>query len=139
MEQKDYLLREIEKIGMLLRAILNSLLGKKENMAITIVNQYEKTKELLINEMNFDLDLFLSMDESATKNYIANFKGINPENLQLLAEIVFNLGTKEQVDNKNLYIIKAIQLYELCEEKDKTFSIEREKRIKEIRNNKTPA
>jgi len=28
MEQKDYILREIEKIGLLLRSILNSLIGR---------------------------------------------------------------------------------------------------------------
>jgi len=137
MEQKDYILREIEKIGILLKAILNNLFGKKENFATTLENQFEKTKELLINEINFDLDKFLYLNKSDSKDYLTKFKGINTENLELLGEIIFQFGINGQTDNKRLFFEKALQLYELCNAKDKTFSIERENRIKEIKSRKT--
>jgi hypothetical protein len=138
MEQKDYLLREIEKIGMVLRAILNTFLGKKENMAITMERSFEKTKEMLINEMNFDLDKFLSIDKTASLDYLSQYKGMNPENLELLAEITYNLGITKQ-DKRDIFFTKALQLYELCNEKDRTFSVERNNRIKEILSRKPEA
>ena len=52
MEQKDYLLREIEKIGKMLR----KLFDRKGNLAITLESQMEATKDKLLNEINFDLD-----------------------------------------------------------------------------------
>ena len=134
MEQKDYLMREIEKIGLLLRSILGSLTNKNENLSIEITNPFAQTKELLINEINFDLEKFLILDESATKEYLSNFTGINSSNLDLLAEIVFQFGISEQSDKKRIFLEKALQLYELCSNTDKTFSSARERRINEIKN-----
>ena len=134
MEQKDYLMREIEKIGMLLRSILGSLINKKENFSIEIQNPFAQTKELLFNEINFHLDKFLTLDESDTKEYLFKFNGINSANLELLAEILFQFGTSEQSDNKRIYLEKALQLYEMCNNADKTFSTPRENRISEIKN-----
>jgi hypothetical protein len=39
MEQRDYLLREIEKIGQVLRAILNKITGSKSDVAVSTENQ----------------------------------------------------------------------------------------------------
>ena len=132
MEQKDYLLREIEKIGMVLRAILNSLIGKKEEIEINI--NFEKTNEQLINEIGFDLEKFLSLDLSSSKDYLSNFNGINTTNLVLIAEIISQFGINEQTENKKIYLEKALQIYELCNLTDKTFSFERESKINKIRN-----
>jgi hypothetical protein len=134
LEQKDFLLREIEKISIVLRVILNSLLGRKESMAITPENQFKKTRDLLFKEINFELDKCLAMNEDDLKAYLTSYKGINTGNLELLAEIIFKLGINNQDKNNNIYLRKALQLYKICNEKDKTFSIERENKIKEIKN-----
>lgn len=132
MEQKDFFMREIEKIGLVLRAILNSLSGRKENLAITLENQYIRTSEKLIHDVNFCLDKFIMMDESNSRNYLAQFKGINQENTELLAEIIFKIGIEEPEDRKKVILRKSLQLYNMCKEIDKTFSMERENRILEI-------
>ncbi|MDR2684940.1 MAG: hypothetical protein LBB53_06130, partial [Prevotellaceae bacterium] len=62
MIKKDYLLREIEKIGAIISAIRQKIFGGKENLAITIEHQIENTKEQLLYEINFDLDKFLDMN-----------------------------------------------------------------------------
>jgi len=134
MEQKDYIMREIEKIGLLLRSILGSLINKKDNLTIETQAPFARTNELLINEINFHLDKFLTLNESETKEYLSKFNGFNSPNLESLAEILFQLGTSEQSDNKRKYLEKALQLYELCSETDKTFSNPRENRINEIKN-----
>jgi hypothetical protein len=134
MEQKDYLMREIEKLAILLRAILDDLINKKEDFSLTIENHFEKTKELLLNETGFDLDKFLTMDEASSSIYLRQFKGINPGNIELLAEVMAQFGRNEQSDNKRLFSEKALQLYRLCDRTDKTFSFDREKKIEEIKN-----
>ena len=134
MEQKDYLLREIEKIGLLLRSILNSLSGRKENLAITIENHFEETKEMLFNEIGFEFDKFLTLNESASKDYLSQIKGINPENIEILAEIFYRIGVNWNLDKKSIFLEKALLLYEICNISDKTFSFIREAKIEEIKN-----
>jgi len=134
MEQKDYLLREIEKLGMLLRAILNSLIGRNENLAIKADPHFEETKELLLNETGFDIDKFLTLDEWASNEYLAHFHGINVVNLELLAEVIFLIGINNKSETQRTVLQKALRLYELCNLTDKTFSVDRENQIKKIRD-----
>ncbi len=133
MEQKDYLLREIEKIGAVLRAILNRLTGSKGNFATTVESVFEKTNEELVHKINFDLTCFLALDESASLDYISRFEGMSSINLELLAEIIYQIAIQGSAGQKRIFLEKAIFLYEFCETTDKTFSFEREQRIKEIR------
>ena len=64
MQQKDYLLREIEKIGLLLKMIFNKIAGKEESYALKAENQFEEEKELLLHETGFNIDVFLLIEES---------------------------------------------------------------------------
>ena len=134
MEQKDYLLREIEKIGAIIRAIRQKIFGGKENLAITIEHQIENAKGQLLNEMNFDLDKFFDLNIEASNEYILSFEGFNIENIELLAECVSEIGFSDKCDNSKKYLEKAQQLYELCTLKSKTYSIERETNIIAIKN-----
>ncbi|MDA3905076.1 MAG: hypothetical protein PF484_03280 [Bacteroidales bacterium] len=129
MEQKDYLLREIEKIGIMLKSILNSIFGNTENLALTIETRPQETKEIVLNEVGFDFDRFLTLDETTSKDYISHFKGFNAENLETLAEIFFIIGKNAKSDKKKIFLEKTIELYKLCNLTDKTFSFERENKI----------
>ena len=134
MEQKDYLLREIEKIGAVLRAILNRFTGITENLAISVENRFEQTKEQLLNETGLDLDEFLKLEHSETKEFIRHFKGFNIVNLEMLAEILFLSGLKNETDSDKGLLAKALLLYELCNETDKTYATERENKIRMIKS-----
>lgn len=134
MEQKDYLLREIEKIGMVLQAILRSLTGKGGNSAISLDNGFEATSELLLSDTEFDLPHFITLNESDSGDYIARFKGMNTGNLELLAEILVQMGTNKQADKKDVFLKKALLLYKLGECIDKTYSFERERKINGIKS-----
>jgi len=134
MGQEDYLLREIDKLGMVMRAILNSLAGGKENFAIALEKQFEETKETLLNEINFDLDKLLKLNDEEIIEYISGFKGFNHSNLELLAEITAQFGFNGKPYEKRIRLEKALLLFEICEQYDKTFSIERENRITLIKD-----
>ncbi len=134
MEQKDYLLREIEKIGLLLKMIFNKIAGKEENYALTVENQFEEAKGLLLHEIGFDIDIFLSLEKSEIEHYISKFNGISGSNTELLADILRVMGMKTYSSMTKEYLERALKLYEFCNSLDKTFSLDRERKINEIKN-----
>jgi len=132
MEQRDYILREIEKIGAILRAIKQKLFGGNINLAIVIEIQTENVKEILLTQANFDLDKFMNLNIKDSNEYITNFNGFNIENIELLAECITQIGFNEKCVDSKKYLEKALQLYDLCNLKSGTYSIEREANVKAI-------
>ena len=134
MEQRDYLLREIEKIGAIVSAIRQKIFGRKEDLAITLEKLIEDTRGMLLNEMNFDLNKFLDLNVEESKEYICTFEGFSVENIELLAESISEIGFDNTCDNPQKYLEKALQLYELSNMKSKTYSLGREAKINAIKN-----
>lgn len=134
MEQKDYLLREIEKIGLIITAIRQKLFGGNGNLSVTVENQFETLKETLLTETNFDFDKFLSLNIEESNEYICNFKGFSAENIEHLAECISEMCLRDKYRGSKKYLEKALQLYELSNSKSKTYSLERETNIVTIKN-----
>ena len=133
MEQKDYLLKEIEKIGAITGMIRQKIFGDSMNLAITL-EQMENEKGKLFNEMNFDLDNFLDLNFEESQEYLLSFDVFSVESFELLAECISEIGFSDKCDNSQKYLEKALQLYEQCNTKSKTFSMERETNIMAIKN-----
>jgi hypothetical protein len=89
---------------------------------------------MLLKEINFDFDKFLGLTDEETNEYLATFDGFNVENIEILAESISELGFDNKCDNSKKYLEKALQLYELCGLKSKTFSFEREANMTAIKN-----
>lgn len=153
MEQRDYILREIEKIGLILTAIRRKLFGGRDDTSFaeadkTAGSEYEKELDLKIDfsELGIDLDKFLLLDTAETDNYLSNIKGMNVENIELLADCLAQMGTEEESGQmetdysnsesaqNNQYLLKALQLYHLCNLKSSTYSFSRERKILMIEN-----
>lgn len=137
MEQRDYILREIEKIGLILRAIKQKLFGGKtedsndnaaDNVADTVGSR-ETEMQLLYEELGIEMDIFLPMDTAETDKYLSNIKGMNVDNIELLADCLAQMGAAEESALNNPYTIKALQLYHLCNLKSNTYSFSRERKI----------
>jgi hypothetical protein len=133
MEQKDYILREIEKIGVLLRLIFNKLARKEGGIGAPIEYQFEDVKSLLLEEIGFDLDLFLSLKDSEIEQYLYKFNGFKDANLELFADVLKEFGLNSDTEQAKKSLASALKIYELCNSKDKTFSFEREEKIQEIK------
>jgi len=103
-------------------------------LAITLENQIENSKEMLLNEMNFDLDKFLTLNTEELNEYISGFEGFNVENIELLADCLSQIGFDGNCDNSKIYLEKSLQLYELCNLKSKSYSFEREANINAIKS-----
>ena len=134
MEQKDYILREIEKIGFIISAIRQKLFGGNGNLSVTVENQFETLKEMLLTETNFDLDKFFSLNIEESNEYICSFKGFSAENIEHLAECISEMCLRDKYRGSKKYLEKALQLYELCNSKSKTYSLERETTINSIKS-----
>ncbi len=134
MPREDFLLKEIEKIGLILNAIRQKLFGGKDNLSITIEQDIQDAKGKLFSEMNFDLDKFLSLNPEESNEYLPQFKRFGINNLELLAEIISEMGFNTSSENSKTYLEKALQLYEFCESTDKTFSFERAENINKIKD-----
>ncbi len=134
MIQKDYLLKEIEKIGLIINTIRQKLLGGKDNLAINIEEHINETKTLLKDELDFDLEQFLSLNTEASNTYLSSIKGFNIDNIELLAEYISQLGFRNNSTQSKKYLEKALQLYEYCNVKSKNYSFQREQNIQKIKN-----
>jgi hypothetical protein len=132
MERKDYLLKEIEKIGAILNVIRQKIFGSKTNTAITLEHKIEFAKEKLLNGINFDLDKFLNLNAKDSDEYILSFAGFNVENIEILAECLVQIGFNDNCKDSKKYLEKTLQLYNLCNLKSKTYSFERETIISKI-------
>ena len=134
MEQKDYILREIEKIRQIISAIRQKLLKDNQNLAIGIETQKVNINELFLNELNIELEEFLRLNIEDSKKYLLDIKGFSVENIEMLADCISEIGFNNKMKKKNEYLEKALQLYELCGLESKTYSIEREKNKMKIKN-----
>jgi hypothetical protein len=132
MEQKDFILREIEKIGRLLRVLINKLLKREEYPESGEYNEYTNICNSMKVETGFDLENFLEMDEEDSFAYLKSKREFNIENLESLATLLERAG---EVFNwkKEAMLNKAIFVINYCNEKDKTFSFEREDRLKKLK------
>lgn len=134
MEKKDYLLREIEKIGALLKMIFSKMSGNEVSDAIAIEDQFEEAKGILLNEIGFDIDLFLTLKNSEIEQYISKFVGLNSTNIELLADVFKEVGIETESPDSRQYLECALRLYDFSILSDKTYSFGREEKITEIKS-----
>ena len=133
MEQKDYLLREIEKIGVIMNAIRQKVFGGGGKVSLTLENQVENENGQLLSEVNFDLDRFLDLNIEESNEFLCS-EGFSDEKIELLAECFFDSGFSDQCSSPQKYLEKALQLYILCNLKSKTYSMKRERNITVLKN-----
>lgn len=132
MERKDYLLREIEKIGVLMRALRQKLFGgEKENFSVAPEWHIEDFKEMLMTEADLDLDKLMGLDQDNSQVYLSEMSGFNVANIELLAEMLAEIGFEH---HSVPFLEKALQLFEICNLLDRTWSPERESNISKIKD-----
>lgn len=134
MEQRDYILREIEKIGIIIKFIIEKIFSGKKNLPKSAEDKLKDLKEILLTETGLDIDRFLSLNVQDSNEYISSFKGYNSNNIELLAGCISQICLNENTVDSKKYLEMALQLYELCNLKSQTYSFERENNIMTIKN-----
>jgi hypothetical protein len=134
MEQEDYILREIEKIGIILRYIREKLFPGKGIVSTSTSEQLHGMKEIVLTETGLDIDKFLSLNVEDSNEYINSIKGYNSVNIELLAGCISQICLQDSTAASKKHLEMALQLYELSNRKNQTYSLERENAIMSIKN-----
>ncbi|MDR3184097.1 MAG: hypothetical protein LBT49_01630 [Prevotellaceae bacterium] len=132
MEQRDYLKRQIDQIGVVLGYLIAYLLNLKTGTIDSI--GVEKVRQVLNSEFDIDIDTFLTC-KFEDIIHILNKKGFDYEDINKLVEILVIIA-----DNMNTNNSKKNALYQLCLKLDEyiikessTFSFERHFRMEQIK------
>lgn len=134
MGQEDYLLREIEKAGVALRAILKRLMSGREDLSVPAGKSFEETSGMLLDGIGIDMVRLLSMSPEESEAYVSSFRSLNSANMELLSDVLFRLRTGESPEMTKSLLEKALLLLEMCNIHDRTYSFDRESRIGEIKS-----
>jgi hypothetical protein len=131
MEQKDYILREIEKIGQMLMGIMGKLRRKKNrkeyHAGLTIANQE------FADETGLSFDMLARMDPASLDAFFANHPELNIPNQELLAELLTDIGN-EISDEPEIYFRQALNILERIDRVERTFSMERSGRVEFLKS-----
>ncbi len=132
MPSRDYLIRQIEEMGLFLAILLRRILKLKEE------NQQEQmelaVREELIQELKLDIDQIIVLENKDFLNVVTeHFTSENQ--LQKLADILKILGQeigKSFTMTKANYLQKSLFLFTHLQENSTNFSFERREKILEI-------
>jgi hypothetical protein len=131
MEQKDFILREIEKISVMLQYLIGKFVPAKT------IQEQQTTEELINSELKEKygngLDYILNLNQSEFDAEFCKKNGFTFENIELLADLLFTLGNNEFSKNPE-YLLKALELYNYVDVKSKTFSFERTNKIHTLKS-----
>lgn len=133
MQQRDYLMRQIEQMSQALVALIRKLLGLK-----TEKNEEETekaTNELLQDQLNTSLRELLNVQPGEIAQFIVETKGLDVSNLDLFADVlVLNAKARSNGTDKEKLFRIALELYKWTDNKSKTFSMERQSKVREIQD-----
>ena len=132
MASRDYLIRQIEEMGLFLAILLRRILKmKEENQQETIESV---VKEALLQELKLDIDQVVVLDNAdflaVAKQYFTS-----EDQLEKLADILKVLGQDIGSSlslTKSNYLKKALFLFTHLQETSSAFSYERRAKIIEL-------
>ena len=132
MASRDYLIRQMEEMGIFLALLLRRILKMKEEKQ---EEQIESTvKEALIQELKLDIDQVIVLENQdfiqVAKEYFTS-----DDQLEKLADIMKVLGQdieKSFTLTKTNYLRKSLFLYSYLQESSANFSFERKIKIEEL-------
>lgn len=127
MEQRDYLLQQIQQLARVLAKISADLAGW--NPQGDIVLYLAQVEEQLITESDLDLEAIMLLENSELPNFLSDTFNDNEASLTHLAEIFAYKG-QYQKEYSKAYYIKSLAIYEYLNTVTKTYHIERQDKIK---------
>jgi hypothetical protein len=132
MPSRDYLIRQIEEMGIFLALLLRQILKMKEE------NQQEQmesaVKEALIQEMKLDIDQVVVLENQDFLNLVKEYF-TSSDQLDKLADILKVLGEnigQSFTPTKVNYLQKSLFLFVYLQENSSVFSYERRIKIQQV-------
>lgn len=137
MEKRDYLMDQIELLGQALAQIFSKLFGLSKQGKVP--EAIEMTSQSLKTELSLDLAEISSIPTGDFIIKLQKDKKLNHTNMELLANILLLVADEtctdnpESEDGMNLYN-KCLEIYTHLNERDLTYSFERESKIAGIQS-----
>jgi len=132
MASRDYLIRQIEEMGIFLAILLRRILKmKEENQQVSVESV---VKESLLQELKLDIDQVVMLENNDFMN-VAKQYFTSENQLEKLADILMvlgqDIGTSFSLTKSN-YLLKSFFLFNHLQETSSVFSYERRAKIKEL-------
>lgn len=115
-QEKDYIKREIEKLLLFLKKLVDKISSGNSTEIET------SDLKAIPSELNFNLTKIISI---SLENFSEEVKELDSSILEELTNLFVSLAKKSSNKNKEIHLKKALILLNLIDEKDKTFSFER--------------
>jgi len=131
MEQRDYILREIEKISVMLLAMLGKFRRIKSK------KQFEQERAMIDSELEeageLSIDKLILFSEEEILSFINKNKGFDHRNMELLAELL-NTFARNLPENESRNLNqKALLILEYIDRETRTFSMDRSLKISSLK------
>jgi hypothetical protein len=132
MEQRDYLLRQIEMMAQVLVALIRKLTGLKEEGSEEEL--HVDTNEMLKEHLDTDLDAIMKIQPDKLSKWILAKNGMDKKNLELFAEVlVLNAKAMTAGTESKKLLEAALTLYLWADKNGDTYSVERHSKMNEIK------
>ena len=133
MQQRDYLMRQIEQMSKVLVALIRKLLGLK---SVDLEEEtIHSTNEVLQEQLNTSIDEILATPLKEVAEFITQLNGLDISNLELFADIlVLNAKVYSDKTHQKKLFETGLELYNWADEKSSTFSMERQMKIRDVKN-----
>lgn len=137
MFNQDFIMRQIQQLTQVLNQILTQVLRiKSEEVQADVLTYLDQE---LLKELGFDLDEILSIENEKQLHSFLKQSGLNFENLNLLADILFEVADNEfenpNQHSKSLQLFsKSLLIYEFLEKSENIYSIDRNLKISKIKD-----
>lgn len=125
---KDYIMREIDKFGKFLQALMVKMrVLKRTNESDQIAGI---VKAELLEKLDMDLDVLIKDENFIT--ILINDYGFSNENLEAFAELLFEFIVPSNTNSTNAYIDAITAIYLYLDNNGGCFSIKRHYILKEL-------
>lgn len=132
MQQSDYILREIEKISVLIMGLIGKLTEKKKSGIEVNEDAFNEAVTEFENNANFDIETVLRTPPDAFGLLFRRNRGMDARNTELVADLLVAMGEIALRENKMQYFETAMEVYTYLDHSAKTYSIERAAKMKQL-------
>lgn len=131
MEKQDYIMKQVDKLGLVLGKILADFLGLKSRGQVN--TGIEVTIQSLKSELDIDINELVDIPTGDLINKLKLEKKLTNENINRFVEILLLVADNNSDWDKSVYE-KCLAIYEYLHEEDSIYSFEREWKIARIKN-----
>lgn len=130
--EKDYLKKKIDKLALVLAELLAKV--TKTDVAFTKEEFANEFDQILKEEKNLTVATILEMDEKDFLKILKEKHELNPNQLYILADLLYEYTKNFEVVENNLNN-KVVVLYENCITEGVALSLDKYKLIDRLKNN----